>query len=247
MATKKVSARERKLQRALKLSDEKYSALQTEHEGLWTDFEKVQRFAGDKVDEILALKKKYEPEIRPHKLTELEQVIRQRVVENLDDVNKLPWLVGTGAASASRKIDSVVALLNSEMDGNDEVLTKTMRVVRNAVLHIYKDVEYREVAAMMQCSCLHSEQQHDKRLHHEWPHYAAGCFTEEFERGNRIGGRIWDVAEFLKLRSGYERPKLVAQAVILALKQLAEELRSKEEDLMRLVEKIRVNQEAVNV
>jgi hypothetical protein len=247
MATKKVSARERKLQVLLKEADKKYSALETEHEGLWTDFEEVQRFAGDKVDEIRALKKKYEPEIRPYKLTELETVIRQRIVENLDDVNKLPWLVGTGAESASTKIDSVVALLNSEVNGNDEILTKTMRVVRNAVLNIYKDVADREVATMMRCPCLYGEGQHSERRHHDWPHYTAGCFVRENERGNRIRGRIWDVAEFLKLHSGYEMPKLVAHAAILALQQISSELQGKEQDLTRLVEKIRVNQKAVDV
>lgn len=237
MVTKKVSARERKLQRALKQADEKYSALQTEHEDLWTDFENVQKFAGDKVDEVLALRKKYEPEIRPIKLTEFENAIRQRIVENLDDVNKLPWLVASGTEAASAKTDSVVALLNSKMGGDDEVLVKTMRVARNALLHVCEGVQYRESAAMMQCPCIRGERQH-----HEWPHYTAGCFTKECERGDRIGGRLWDVVEFLRLHSGYETPKLVSHTTILALQQIASELRSREEDLTRLVEKIRESQ-----
>jgi hypothetical protein len=181
----------------------------------------------------------HEPEIRPYKLTELEQAIRQRIAENLDDVNKLPWLVGTGAEAASTKIDSVVELLNSKAKGDDEVLVKTMRVARNAVLHVCEDVQQREFAVMFQCPCIRAEWQHRKQQHHQWPHYTAGCFSQESDRHNRIGGRLWDVVEFLRLHSGYESPKLVAQAVILALQQIAGELRSKEEGLTRLVEKIR--------
>jgi hypothetical protein len=245
MATK-ISARERKLQVQLKEGNEKYSALQDEHEGLWTDFAKVQKFSSERVGEIEGLKAKYEPKILPaasrsqerlqrqQQRTELERIIRQRIAENLADVNVLPWLIGTDAEAASTKIDVVVALLNRELNKSEEALTKTLRVVRNAVLIISGDVNDRECAVMLQCPCTNGKQHH-----HPWPYYTAGCFSEESDDNTRIGGRLWDVAEFVRLHSGYETPKLVAQTAIFALQQLAKELQSKEEDLTRLVEKIR--------
>jgi hypothetical protein len=233
MATK-ISARERKLRVLLKDMREKYSALQADHEDLWSDFEIVQRFSAEQVDAISDLKRKYEPKILPRKLTELEQVIRRHVVANLDDLNRIPWLIGTGVESASAKIDSVVGLLNSKVNGDEGILTKTLRVARNAVLCIYDGVQHREYSVMLKCPCTRGERQH-----HRWPSYTAGCFSQDSDSGSRIGARLWDTAEFLRLHHGYETPKLVAQTTIMALQQLAKELRSREEDLTRLVEKIR--------
>jgi hypothetical protein len=234
MVTKKVSAQERKLQVQLKEANEKYSALQAEYEGLWADFEKAQEFSSERVGEVTALKEKYEPKIPQQKRTNFERAIRQRIAENLSDTNKLPWLVGTGVEAASAKIDCVVDLLSSKLNGDEAVLTKTLRVARNAVLCIYDGVQHRECSVMLQCPCTRGVRQH-----HRWPSYTAGCFSQGSDSGSRIGAGLWDTAEFLRLHHGYETPKLVAQTTIMALQQLAKELRSREEDLTWLVEKIR--------
>src|SRR5271170_2701064 len=104
MVAKRLSAQERKLQVQLKEANEKYSALQAEYEGLWADFEKVQEFSSERVGEVIDLKEKHEPKIPRQKRTEIERVIRQRVAENLDDLNRIPCLIGTGVESASAKI-----------------------------------------------------------------------------------------------------------------------------------------------
>ena len=247
MVTKKMSAQERKLQVLLKEADEKYLALQAEHEGLWADFEKVQKFSSARVGEVIVLKEKYEPKITPvsaatrkqekQQQAQLDQLLRQQIEANLFDVNQLGWLVGTGPESASAKIDGLVELLNNELNGDSELLVKTMRVARNAVLRIYDGVVGREFAAMVQCSC--SGEGWTQRRHYPWPRYTAGCFTQESERGTQIGGRLWDVAEFLRLHHGYEKPKLVARTIILALQQIADDVRSREKDLMRLLDEIK--------
>jgi hypothetical protein len=238
MVTKKVSAQERKLQVQLKEANEKYSALQAEYEGLWADFEKAQEFSSERVGEVTALKEKYEPKIPQQKRTNFERAIRQRIAENLSDTNKLPWLVGTGVEAASTKIDGVVALLQRELGQSEEVLVKTLRLVRYAVLRICEDVQGREHAVMMECSCIRGNWQQRHENHSPWPHYSAGCFVEQSAGDNRIGGWLWDVCEILRLRNGYENPRPLAQAVVLSLQQIAKELRSKEEDLLRLVSKI---------
>jgi hypothetical protein len=74
--------------------------------------------------------------------------------------------------------------------------------------------------------------------HFEWPSYTAGCSSKDADDQSRIGGRLWDVAELLRLHHGYSKPPPAAQSVIYALKQLADELRFKEVDLGREIAKI---------
>jgi hypothetical protein len=136
-------------------------------------------------------------------------------------------LVGTGKDSAATKIDNLISLLEIEMSGDEERLVKTMRAIRNALLAVYRDVEHREMACMMHCSCMDSEK------HSPWPSAAAGCRVAE----NNLAGRLWDVAEFLRQHSGYEQPKLVAFTTVEALKELRDEFRFKEEQRERFERK----------
>lgn len=144
-----------------------------------------------------------------------------------DAILERDWVVGTGKDSAATQIDSVIALLQAEMGGDDEKLVKTMRVCRDGLLGVYRDVERREVACMMLCPCMRGGE------HRRWAHYDAGCFTQGCEHGSRLGGRVWDVVEFLRQHNNYENPQLVARVVVGALKTLSEEFRSKEENLER--------------
>jgi hypothetical protein len=122
-------------------------------------------------------------------------------------------------AASSTKVLNVIILLENALSSKDgwfDVegrLTKTLRVARNALLHIYHGVEQEEIGSAFEKG---------------WE-----TFEKECQSDSRIGGRLWDVAELLRLHHGYESPRPVAQATIYALAQLADELRSKEEDMER--------------
>lgn len=166
----------------------------------------------------------------------LEIAIRRVLREHLDDLNGVRWIVASGKQAASDKVLNVVELLEdalTKMDEDDTTLVKTMRVARNALLHIGDDVQRREFACLMNCTCIAGG-----CGHLPWPSYAAGCHSKTSDDQSRIGGRLWDVAELLRLHHGYERPRPVAQSVIYALKQLADELRFKEDWLAEEIAKI---------
>ncbi len=165
--------------------------------------------------------------------SELETAIHRVVLKHIDDPNEIPWLVATGKEAASDKISNVVELLEDALNTDDNTLVKTMRVARNAILHIYEGVQRRETACMFQCSCIGGGSEH-----HAFPSYMAGCFSKGAEDQSFISGRLWDVAELLRLHHGYEKPRPVAQSTIYALKQLADELRFNEDWLAEEIAKI---------
>lgn len=155
-----------------------------------------------------------------------------------DAILECDWVVGTRENSAATQIDLVVALLEAEKDGDGEKLVKSMRVCRDALLGVYRDVERREFTCMTLCPCVHGGK------HRRWALYDAGCFTQGCEDGSRLGGRVWDVVEFLRQHNNYENPQLVAKVVVGALKTLSGEFHSKEERLLKAVEttrKVRTN------
>lgn len=169
--------------------------------------------------------------------SEFEGKLREAIRENLDDLNKLSWLVGSGDEASSKKISHVVKMLedalNNKRKDADNRLVKTMRVARNAILHIYEAVEHREGACFMACACVFAGGEHSP-----WPLYAAGCHSEESDENTRIGGRLWDVANLLRMNNGYVNPRPVALSVVYALKRLASELALKESCLQDVVKKI---------
>ena len=164
------------------------------------------------------------------KRSEVEQAILRAVHEH--GVANVPWVVGVGKDAASMRIDSIVALLESEISGNDEKLVKSMRVCRDVLLGIYQNAERAEIACMLSCSCQRNGE------HHHWPSYAAGCFDQGCESGNRLGGRVWDAAEFLRQHNDYTKPRLVAEVAVGALKTLANEFRDKEEGFLKVVAEV---------
>jgi hypothetical protein len=165
--------------------------------------------------------------------SELKRAIHRIVQQHIDGPNEIPLLVATGKEAASKKLLNVVDLLEDALGDDDNTLVKTMRVARNAILHIYDGVQAREFACMTQCPCVGGGSGH-----FEWPSYTAGCSSKDADDQSRIGGRLWDVAELLRLHHGNSDPRPVAQSTIYALKQLADELRFKEEDLEREIAKI---------
>ncbi len=169
--------------------------------------------------------------------SELEKAIHRIVLKHIDDPNEIPWLVATGAEGASDKILNVVDLLEGALD-DEHRLVKTMRVARNAVLYVCEGVQKREFACMMQCTCISGGSGHLP-----WASYTAECSSETSDNQTRIGGRLWDVAELLRLHHGYSKPRPVAQSVIYALKQLADELQFKEKDLGREIAKMTETEE----
>lgn len=168
---------------------------------------------------------------------EFENRLREDLRASLDDLNAVQWAVASGKEAASKKILDVVEMLegasSSKRKGAENDLVKYMRVARNAILHIYEGVEHREGACMMACGCVFGGGEHS-----HWPLYAAGCHSEEADEGTRIGGRLWDVANLLRLHNGYVNPRPVALSVVYALKSLASELALKESCLQDVVKKI---------
>lgn len=167
---------------------------------------------------------------------EFEAKLREDLREHLGDLNKVRWVVASGKEAASKKILDVAEMLDGALSSKgkdaENDLVKYMRVARNAILHIYEAVEHREGACMMACTCVMG------CGHLPWTLYAAGCHSEESDENTRIGGRLWDVAELLRLHHGYSRPRPVALSVVYALKRLASELALKESCLQDVVKKI---------
>lgn len=166
---------------------------------------------------------------------EFENRLREDLRANLDDLNAMKWAVASGKEAASKKILDVVEMLegassNKSKDAEND-LVRYMHVARNAILYIYEAVEYREGARMMASTCVMG------CGHLPWTSYAAGCHSEEADENTRIGGRIWDVANLLRLNNGCHS-RSVALSTVYALKQLAGELAFKEEMLEREVKKI---------
>lgn len=167
---------------------------------------------------------------------EFENRLREDLRANLDDLNAVKWAVASGKEAASRKILDVVEMLEGASSSKSKCaendLVKYMRVARNAILHIYEAIEHREGACMMACTCVMG------CGHLPWTLYAAGCHSAESDENTRIGGRLWDVANLLRMNNGYVNPRPVALSVVYALKRLASELALKESCLQDVVKKI---------
>lgn len=117
---------------------------------------------------------------------------------------------------------------------------KTLRAVREALLTIYSDTEHREGSCHMACPCLHGGE------HHRWASFTMGCFSQLHEqRPGGLAGRTWDLCEFIRIHDSYKNPVGVATVVVLALKSLANEFRSKEESLVRAITKSVPTQQVV--
>jgi hypothetical protein len=183
-------------------------------------------------EQIKELKEKRELKVRKIAPSELDKVIHRILRKHVEDPNEIPWLVATGTEAASDKISNVVRLLEGALD-DEHRLTKTMRVARNAILHIYEGVRRRETVCLMNCTCIAGGSGHLP-----FPSYTAGCPSKGFDDGDAIGGRLWNTADLLRLHHGYSNPRPVAQSTIYALRQLADELRFQEDDLEREIAKI---------
>lgn len=159
----------------------------------------------------------------------VEAAILKAVRESNDDV---PWVVAIGKDAVSGKLNAMITLLEAELDGDEERLLKSLRVVRESLMEIYRSVERKEFISMVQCGCLRSGK------HLTWPSYAVGCFSQLHEqRPGGLAGRLWDTAEFVRTHDDYKRSRLVGSTTIGALKTFQREFVLKEESLTRALNK----------
>src|SRR5208283_2257479 len=102
----------------------------------------------------------------------VEQAVLQHIQTH--GIGNTPWVVKAGTAA---QLDSMVGLVESELYGDKEMLVKTMRPVREALLSIAHDVEYGEMHCMIACGCLRTGK------HLKWPSFTAGCHPAGSENG----------------------------------------------------------------